>query len=60
MPLTGYGVKTIITEKAVFEVTPDGLVLTELAPELTIEELKKVTDADFTQAPNVIAYRMVQ
>lgn len=38
----------IITDKAVFEVTEDGLVLKEHAPGVTLEEIEKITDADFT------------
>lgn len=49
LPITGKGVvDTIITEKAVFRVTEQGLVLEELAEDLTVEELRAVTDADFT------------
>lgn len=39
-------VDLIITEKAVMEVTPDGLVLKEVAPGLSVEEVVKATDAD--------------
>ena len=48
LPLTGKQVAhTIITEKAIFEVTKDGLVLTEIHPDVTVEDLKKVTEPDF-------------
>ena len=47
LPLTGFGVvNTIITQYAVIEVTPQGLVLRELAPGMTIDELRKITGAD--------------
>ena len=45
-PLTGKGcVSMIITDLAVIEVTDAGLVLLEIAPEITVEELKGVTGA---------------
>jgi acyl CoA:acetate/3-ketoacid CoA transferase beta subunit len=36
-------VETIITELAVIRVTPDGLVLEELTPGVSAEEVQKVT-----------------
>jgi 3-oxoacid CoA-transferase B subunit len=46
-PLTGAKcVDTIITELAVIKVTPDGLVLKEISPDITVEELKAKTDAE--------------
>lgn len=48
LPLTAQGaVDMIITEKAVFEVGPECLVLKELAPGMTVEELRKCTEAEF-------------
>ena len=45
LPLTGVGVvDRIITELAVIDVTPEGLVLLERAPETTIEEIQKLTE----------------
>jgi len=45
-PLTAVGVvKKIITEMGVMDITRDGIVLTELAPGLTVEEIQAVTDA---------------
>ena len=38
-------VDLIITELAVMKVTEDGLVLKELAPGITVEQVKAVTDA---------------
>ncbi len=47
LPLTGAGVVThIITELCVLEVTPEGLVLRELAPDVTVEEVVSKTEAD--------------
>jgi 3-oxoacid CoA-transferase subunit B len=41
-------VQRIITDLADFDVTDDGLVLTALAPGLTVEDLRAVTGASFT------------
>ena len=49
LPLTGVGVvDRIISDRAVFDVTPDGLVLRDLAPGETVEELRTLTGAPFT------------
>ena len=46
LPLTGVGVvEMIITDLGVMHVTPDGLKLTELAPGVTVEEVKSKTAA---------------
>ena len=46
LPLTGAKkVSKIITEMAVLEVTPEGLLLTEYNPEYTIEEIQAATEA---------------
>ncbi|MCR8641054.1 3-oxoacid CoA-transferase subunit B [Paenibacillus sp. N1-5-1-14] len=37
----------IVTELAIFEVDDDGLTLIEVAPDITLEELQKKTDAPF-------------
>ncbi|MBS7527696.1 CoA transferase subunit B [Fusibacter paucivorans] len=47
LPLTAASeVDMIITEMAVIEVTADGLVLTELGPETTVEDVIAVTEAE--------------
>ena len=48
LPLTGVAcVNTIVTDMAVFEVVQNGLVLTETAPGVNIEELRTITAAPF-------------
>lgn len=50
-PLTAKNkVDMIITEYGVFEVKKDGLVLNELNNEFSMEDLKSVTEAEFTLA----------
>lgn len=49
LPLTGRGVvDRIISDLAVFDIENGALVLRKLAPEVTIEALRELTDADFT------------
>src|SRR6202521_1755827 len=46
LPLTGVKVvDTIVTEMAYIRVTPDGLLLEEVAPGLTVEDVQKATEA---------------
>jgi len=51
LPLTGTGVvDRIITNLGVFDVTDKGLKLIELAPDVTVEDLKAQTEARFADA----------
>ncbi|EAX48293.1 3-oxoacid CoA-transferase, B subunit [Thermosinus carboxydivorans Nor1] len=59
LPLTGKGVvDVIITDKAVFNVTPQGLVLKEIVPGLTVQDIKNITTAEFTVADDLCEYRL--
>jgi len=59
LPITGRGVvDVIVTEKAVFEVTPEGLVLTEVLEGLTVDDIRAITEADFTVSDALCAYQV--
>ncbi len=50
LPLTGKGVvNRIITDLGVLDVTPGGLQLVELAPGVTLEELRSKTGAEIRE-----------
>lgn len=54
LPLTGAGVvHLVITELAVFDVKRPGLVLVDLAPDMTVEALRAVTAAEFEVHPSL-------
>ena len=54
LPLTGKNVvKRIITDLCVFDVTDDGLLLTQIAPGVTVAELIEKTGAPFVTAENL-------
>jgi 3-oxoacid CoA-transferase subunit B len=54
LPLTGVEVvDLIVTDLAVIEVTPKGLVLREVAPGVTPEAVQKVTEATLVRAPDL-------
>ena len=54
LPLTGRRcVNTIISELALIEVTPQGLLLKELAPGVTAEEVQKATEPQLRISPEL-------
>ena len=54
LPLTGVGVvDLIVTELGVIEVTPEGLVLREVAPGVTPEDVQKATEPILQRAPDL-------
>jgi len=54
LPLTGSQVvNRLITDKAVFDFTESGMVLIETLNGLTVEDIRNVTEADFTVSPEL-------
>ena len=54
LPLTGMKVvDTIVTEMAYIKVTPQGLLLEEVAPGLTPQDVQKATDARLAISPTL-------
>jgi 3-oxoacid CoA-transferase subunit B len=54
LPLTGVGVvDRIVSDRAVFDIVDGGLVLRELAPGETVEELRTLTGAPFAVSEGV-------
>ncbi len=54
LPLTGKEVvNLIITELGVFAVSKDGLVLVDIAPDVTVDELRSKTEASFSIHPDL-------
>lgn len=54
LPYTAVGVvDMIITEMGVMEVTKDGIVLTELHPDYTVEQIQEATEAELMISPNL-------
>jgi len=56
LPLTGVKVvNTIVTEMAYIRVTPEGLLLEEIAPGLTVEEVQRATEPNLVISQNLKA-----
>ena len=56
LPLTGQKVvHRLITDLAVFDFTPEGMVLIETQGDVSIEEVKQKTEAHFSVAPECLA-----
>lgn len=54
LPLTGKKVvDRVITELAVFDITEQGLMLVDHAPDTNVEEIRNLTEADFVVADNL-------
>ena len=54
LPLTGKGVvDSVITEKAVFQIIPSGLILTEISKEFSVEDIRACTGASFEVSENL-------
>ena len=52
LPITGLKVvDTIVTEMAWIKVTPDGLLLEEISPGLSVEDVQSVTEAKLIVSP---------
>ncbi|MEN1761939.1 CoA transferase subunit B [Anoxynatronum sibiricum] len=48
LPLTARKeVNLIVTEMGVFDITPGGMFLREIAPDVTVEQIREATEADF-------------
>ena len=59
LPLTGVKVvDLIITELAVIEVTEQGLLLKELAPGVTVEQVQQATEPRLKVAGNIKEYEI--
>ncbi len=54
LPYTAVGVvDMIITEMGVMEITPEGIVLTELHPDYTVEQIQEATEAQLIISPDL-------
>ncbi|MFZ5824551.1 MAG: 3-oxoacid CoA-transferase subunit B [Bacillota bacterium] len=54
LPLTAVGaVDVVVTEMGYFEITPDGFLLKEIAPGVTVEEVKAATAGNLIIAPDL-------
>ena len=54
LPLTGYGVvESVVTELGFMRITPQGIVLEEIAAGLTVEDVQSVTEARLIPSPTL-------
>lgn len=54
LPYTAVGVvDMIVTEMGVMEVTPEGIVLTELHPDFTVEQVQEATECNLIISPDL-------
>lgn len=54
LPVTGYGeVDVVVTEYALFRFKGQKMILEEIAPEITLAELKSVTQAQYEVSPDL-------
>ena len=54
LPLTGFGVvESVVTELGFMRITPQGIVLEEIAPGLTVEDVQAVTEARLIPSPTL-------
>lgn len=54
LPYTAVGVvNMIVTEMGVMEVTPEGIVLTELHPDFTVEQVQEATECKLIISPDL-------
>lgn len=61
LPLTAVGVvHMIVTEFAVFEMSNGKLTLIEIAPEITLEQIKENTEADFVTTEPLGEYKGIE
>ncbi len=60
LPLTGVGcVHRVVTDMAVLDLSKEGFVLKELAPGLTVDEIKQATEAPLIIDPQVREMKLV-
>lgn len=54
LPITGFGeVDVVVTEYALFRFHDGKMTLEEIAPEITLEELKSITTAEYAVSPSL-------
>jgi len=59
LPLTGMRVvHSIVTELAMIEITPEGLLVQELAPGVTFEQVQQNTEPELKSVPSPGTYRV--